>query len=455
VDDAWLDGAAWRALERTYALTDEARKAWARRRKPARIEPSADPAQALRAALDRHGYTAAAPHAEALIARGLAPPVVVDYLLAIGDHARGKELATTPAHRAAFGLPASCERADGTLDAFVLARAELDADALRALLRDHPRALLRDPQLHLLVAAAERPRDRHAAAAALNRYLRARRLPRAALAEATARVLDDVWFPAPPRAPGGPLVSILVAAYRARDTIAYAIDSLLAQTYPDVEILVCDDASDDGTSALLAERYAKVARVRRFASARNQGPYNLRNALLPHARGALITFHDADDLALPTRIATQVGRLHATGADASFTTLLRVTPPGRFVIFKDGSAARLAMVSMMCERRVFDELGGFRPARFGADLDAYERLRDRDARLDIVRAPQLLVSWSSSSMTRAAGAEALDDGFRAPARRAYGDLLHARATGAVADADLPRSLQALGNWADPAPITPA
>ncbi len=437
-DDAWLDGAAWRALERAYAVQQEARKAWARRRRHEGKDP-------LRAALERGGYTAAAPHAEALIARGLAPPAVIDYLLATGQRDRAKELATAPHHRAALGLDAPLE----PIHPFVLARAGLDAAALRALIAEHPRALLEYPQLHLLVASADRAR----AGASINRYLRALRLPRVELAAPSPRFLDDVWFPAPPRARGGPLVSVLVAAYRARDTIAYAIDSLLAQTYPDVEILVGDDASDDDTSAILERRYRHVPRVRRFVGASNQGAYNVRNALFREARGALVAIHDADDIALPTRIAAQVRRLEATGAAASFTTLVRVTPEGRFVVFKDGSAARLAFLSMMCPKQTLHDLGGFKSARFGADLDVYEALRDRGARIDVLRAPQVLASWSASSITRAAGAEALDDGFRAPARRAYCDLLYARATGALADSEIPRALQHLGNWAEPAPIT--
>jgi hypothetical protein len=112
--------------------------------------------------------------------------------------------------------------------------------------------------------------------------------------------------------------------------------------------------------------------VRLFGSGVRQGTYNIRNALARKARGRLLTFHDADDLALPARIARQVEAMQREGTVAATASVLRINPAGQFVFFKDQKASRLAMVSLLVRREVFEASGGFRSALFGADLELYE-----------------------------------------------------------------------------------
>ncbi|MEZ4367154.1 MAG: glycosyltransferase family A protein [Kofleriaceae bacterium] len=255
-------------------------------------------------------------------------------------------------------------------------------------------------------------------------------------------------------------MSVVIAAYQAAATVGASIDSLLAQDGVDVEILVGDDASDDGTAEVLAARFGDEPRVRRFTSRRNQGAYNLRNALAAHARGTYLTFHDADDLAVPGRLLAQVDALVATGARASYGCMFRITADGRAVFFRDGAALRLAMVTLLTTPEEFRSLGGFRPARFGADLELHETLRHRhgDRAIEIVRQPLMLGLWAAGSATRQRDAEALEDGYRAPARRRYVELLARR----WLDGDPPawserldRALRADGNYQEPSTIDPA
>jgi hypothetical protein len=334
---------------------------------------------------------------------------------------------------------------DGTPSPLAIRRAidhgELDAAATEALLDAHPRALLRHPDRHLLVESER----------GLNRFLRSYGLPGARLVErpGLARFAFD---PAPP-VTGGPLVSVLVAAHDAADTIESTIDSLLHQSYQNLEILVGDDASTDGT----VDRIRRDPRVRLFRSQRNQGAYHLRNALLAHARGELVTFHDADDLALPSRIALQVERMRT--AVASYTCFVRVTPSGRVVFFRDQAAVRLCMVTLMTTPARLRALGGFRGAAFGADLEVHQRLLHEHgaAKIDVVRAPLVFARWDGASATRRAGAEAHEDGYRSPARRAYAELVFRRMRDgdvAVPDTVIDDALRASGNLRDPAPITP-
>ena len=218
----------------------------------------------------------------------------------------------------------------------------------------------------------------------------------------------------------GPLVSIIVAAFRSEATIEYAIRSLLHQTYQDIEILVADDCSDDATSERLRE-FADDPRVRIYRGTENQGPYNIRNHLIAEARGDIITFHDADDVALPHRISKQLAEMTRHQAKVVLGSWLRIKENGHIVAFRDGRFLRNCLNSIMFVRSIYDQFGPYRSILCGADSEFYEQLRGRLPASEIVtvRQPLVLGLWSSSSLTRTAGIEADEAGYRAPARRAY------------------------------------
>jgi glycosyltransferase involved in cell wall biosynthesis len=104
-----------------------------------------------------------------------------------------------------------------------------------------------------------------------------------------------------------PLVSVVIPAYNAAATLPDTLDSVLAQTYRNVEIIVVDDGSRDGTPDVLA-RYAPRVRVLRQA---NGGLAAARNTGLAAARGQLIALLDADDLCEAERIGAQVALMAA------------------------------------------------------------------------------------------------------------------------------------------------
>jgi GT2 family glycosyltransferase len=99
-----------------------------------------------------------------------------------------------------------------------------------------------------------------------------------------------------------PRVSAIVPAYNSVRYLPEAIDSVLAQTYRDFEIIVVDDGSTDGTQGVLA-RYGDRIRVVRQS---NQGSAAARNAGILAARGEFIAFLDADDLWLPQKLERQM-----------------------------------------------------------------------------------------------------------------------------------------------------
>lgn len=104
-------------------------------------------------------------------------------------------------------------------------------------------------------------------------------------------------------------VSIMMPAYNAERYIEQAIESVLAQTMPDWELIVVDDGSTDATAqraAALAERDPRIKLVRQA----NGGESVARNTALQHMQGELVAFLDADDFYLPDHLALTVGYLH-------------------------------------------------------------------------------------------------------------------------------------------------
>jgi glycosyltransferase involved in cell wall biosynthesis len=106
-------------------------------------------------------------------------------------------------------------------------------------------------------------------------------------------------------------VSVIIPAYDSAAVIGRALESVRAQTYTDVEVLVADDASADDT-ADRAEATGVPARVVR--AERNGGPAAARNLALRHATGELVAFLDADDEWLPPFLERLVARYDAERA---------------------------------------------------------------------------------------------------------------------------------------------
>jgi len=101
------------------------------------------------------------------------------------------------------------------------------------------------------------------------------------------------------------LVSIIVATHNRSTMITAAIDSLLTQTYGNLEIIIVDDASTDNTPEVVSTLLMKDHRINTFRSEKNIGPGAARNLGVSHANGQYIAIMDDDDSAYPNRIETQ------------------------------------------------------------------------------------------------------------------------------------------------------
>jgi glycosyltransferase involved in cell wall biosynthesis len=103
------------------------------------------------------------------------------------------------------------------------------------------------------------------------------------------------------------LVSIVIPAFNCENTVEQTVSSCLAQTYPDIEVVVVDDGSTDATAAVLARFGDRI----RLLSQTNGGLPAARSSGHRLARGEFIAWMDADDIAHPRRIEAQMAALQS------------------------------------------------------------------------------------------------------------------------------------------------
>jgi glycosyltransferase involved in cell wall biosynthesis len=115
------------------------------------------------------------------------------------------------------------------------------------------------------------------------------------------------------------MVSVVIPTFNRQHLLADAVASCLAQTHPQLEVLIIDDGSTDGTDAFVNDQLAKEwkGRVIRYFKKPNGGPAAARQYGLERAEGEFVQFLDSDDLILPVKIERQVAALQAADLDAA------------------------------------------------------------------------------------------------------------------------------------------
>ncbi len=134
-----------------------------------------------------------------------------------------------------------------------------------------------------------------------------------------------------------PYVSVVIPSYQNARYIEATIDSVLAQTYDDFEVVVADHSSTDGTAELL-QRYADDSRVRLLTTPTGGGAERNWNRVTDEASGELIKLVCGDDLLYPDLLARQVEALDAAGVETVMAASSRdiVDAAGRVVVADAG-----------------------------------------------------------------------------------------------------------------------
>jgi glycosyltransferase involved in cell wall biosynthesis len=186
-------------------------------------------------------------------------------------------------------------------------------------------------------------------------------------------------------------VSVLMPAYNARRYLAEAIDSILAQTFRDFELVIVDDGSTDDTPEILKRYAAQEPRVR-IVSRPNTGISGALNDGLETCRAPLVARMDADDVAEPQRLERQVAYMDAH-ADCVLlgSDVLLIDPAGLPIGIDQnqpaheeierqllrGRGGAVYHPSAMMRRHAIDRVGRYRAAfNDSEDLDLFLRLAE-------------------------------------------------------------------------------
>lgn len=190
-----------------------------------------------------------------------------------------------------------------------------------------------------------------------------------------------------------PLVTIVIPTFNRKHFVCDAIDSCLAQTYKNLEVIVIDDGSTDGTGDFLGERYGDLIR---YIRQENQGPAIARNRGIWEASGEFIHFLDADDQLVANKVETCLRYiLEHPEIDVVHTYYQFVARDGRtqikttpFPNFSDDIFCELLRLtgnhilisSTMIRTKVLHDVGGFEDDpgfRSAEDWDLFLRLASK------------------------------------------------------------------------------
>jgi glycosyltransferase involved in cell wall biosynthesis len=190
-----------------------------------------------------------------------------------------------------------------------------------------------------------------------------------------------------------PLVSCIVPTHDAERTVAEALDSILAQTYRPIEVIAADDASVDGTAAIVASYGDRVRYVRHARS----GPAATRNLGVAAARGEFVAFLDHDDLWRPEKLAIQMACFDADpGLDACTTHIQAFWAPELDAVVRGSGddrwlspAAGFLTTTLLARRSAFERVGALDPGLWFSDAADWF-LRAADLRLKVRLLPDVL-----------------------------------------------------------------
>lgn len=127
-----------------------------------------------------------------------------------------------------------------------------------------------------------------------------------------------------------PLVSVITPCYNAASVISETIESVLAQTYQNWELLICDDCSTDNSEQIINAYCSQDSRIKLYKTQKNTGhPIEPRNISLSHAKGDIIAFLDADDLWMPEMLETSVSFMTERNYDIVYSDYEKITWDGK------------------------------------------------------------------------------------------------------------------------------
>ena len=205
------------------------------------------------------------------------------------------------------------------------------------------------------------------------------------------------------------LVSFIMSTYNSEDTVSKSIDSMLNQTYENIEILIVDDSSNDNTYKI-CENYSRTNdNIFLFRNNKNIGLTKSLNKLLKHSKGTYIARQDADDTSMPERIQKQFefiksNKLDGCSARSNIIGHRRVIPGlSYFFPIKLIMKYKNPFIhgTLFIKRTVLSDLGGY-DERFiySQDYKLMSDILQKGYRVSIIKTPLYNLNFSNNISTK-------------------------------------------------------
>lgn len=224
-----------------------------------------------------------------------------------------------------------------------------------------------------------------------------------------------------------PLVSVIIPNYNYASYVGEAIDSVLRQDYPNVEIIVIDDGSSDDSRAVIESYGDRVKGIFQ----KNQGVAATRNNGVAATEGEFVAFLDADDAWMPTKLSRQMDRFADASVGLVHVGVAEMDSSGAGVgenlaglegrVANDLLLLRPVILGggsgVVIRRRIFDEVGGFDTRlSTSADWELYYRIA---ARCEVAFVPEPLVRYRFHGSNMHNNIEAMEHDVRIGFEKAF------------------------------------
>lgn len=184
------------------------------------------------------------------------------------------------------------------------------------------------------------------------------------------------------------LVSVLMVTYNQEKYVVTAIESVLASTYRDFELIIVDDRSKDKTFEIAKSYEMKDTRVRVYLNENNFGDYPNRNKAASYAKGKYLKYVDGDDLIYPWGLALLVKMMEQfpeagwglcsliQNESRPYPFILTPKQAYEYEYFGPGIFHK-APLSSIIKKEIFDEVGGFEHVRMAGDFEMWNKLAQK------------------------------------------------------------------------------
>lgn len=181
----------------------------------------------------------------------------------------------------------------------------------------------------------------------------------------------------------GPLVSVLTTAYNREQFIAESIESVLASTYTNFELIIVDDGSTDNTVSIARDFEKKDKRIKVYVNDTNLGDYNNRNKAASYATGKYLKYVDSDDQIYYHTLDVMVSFMECfpdagfglCGPQTNKPLPIQLLPKQIYLTnFNGYGHFSRGPLSSIIKNEAFNKVGGFSGERFYGDMELWLKL---------------------------------------------------------------------------------